>query len=70
MCTAEPLVPEPNVFEFEMVIEKQNRYKSPGMDQVRAEFTRTGRGRGMCLRRVYRLLFDDASISGVRVSIC
>ena len=32
--TAEPLVPEPSVFEVEMAIEKLKRYKSPGIDQI------------------------------------
>jgi hypothetical protein len=35
--TAEPLVPEPSVFEVEMAIEKLKRYKSPGTDQIPAE---------------------------------
>ena len=33
--TAEPLVPEPSAFEFEMAIEKLKRHKSPGRDQIR-----------------------------------
>jgi hypothetical protein len=32
--TAEPLVPEPSVFEFEMDIEKLESHKSPGFDQI------------------------------------
>jgi hypothetical protein len=35
--TAEPLVPEPNAFEFEMAIENLQRHKSPGNDQIPAE---------------------------------
>jgi len=30
--TAEPLVPEPSVAEFELVIEKLKSHKSPGID--------------------------------------
>jgi len=32
MCTAEPLVHEPNSFKVEIAIEKLKRYKSPGTD--------------------------------------
>jgi hypothetical protein len=35
--TAEPLVPEPNSFEVEIAIEKLERHKSPGIDQIPAE---------------------------------
>jgi len=30
--TAEPLVPEPSAFDFELAIEKIKRHKSPGID--------------------------------------
>ena len=33
---AEPLVPEPSVFEFELPIETLKRPKSPGIDQIPA----------------------------------
>jgi hypothetical protein len=39
---AEPLVPEPSAFEFEMAIEKLKRYKSPGTDQIPAELIKAG----------------------------
>ena len=32
--TAEPLVPEPSVSEFELAIEKLKSHKSPGIDQI------------------------------------
>ena len=35
--TGEPLVPEPNGFEVEMVTEKLKRHRSPGIDEVLAE---------------------------------
>jgi hypothetical protein len=35
--TAEPLVPERSAFEVEWAIEKQNSYRSPGIDQTPAE---------------------------------
>ena len=38
--TAEPLVPEPSAFEFEMDIEKIESHKSPGIDQIPAELTK------------------------------
>ena len=40
--TAEPLVPEPSAFEFEMAIEKLKRHKSLGIDQIPAEFIKAG----------------------------
>jgi hypothetical protein len=36
--TAEPLVPEPSAFEFEMAIEKLKGHKTLGIDQIPAEF--------------------------------
>jgi hypothetical protein len=35
--TAEPVVPDPSAFEFEVAIEKLKRYKSPDIDQIPAE---------------------------------
>jgi hypothetical protein len=40
--TAEPLVPEPSALEFEMAIEKLKSHKSPGIDQIPAEFIKAG----------------------------
>jgi hypothetical protein len=40
--TAEPLVPEPSAFAVEMAIEKLKRHKSPGTDQIPAEFIKAG----------------------------
>jgi len=40
--TAEPLVPEPSAFEVETAIEKLNRHKSPGTDQISAEQIKAG----------------------------
>jgi len=40
--TAEPLVPEPSVFEFEILIEKLKRHKSPGIDQIPKELIKDG----------------------------
>jgi hypothetical protein len=34
--TAEPLVPEPNASEVELVIEKLRSHKSPSIDQIPA----------------------------------
>ena len=39
--TAEPLVPEPSAFEFEMAI-KLKRHKLPGFDKIPAEFIKVG----------------------------
>jgi hypothetical protein len=35
--TAEPLEPEPNVFEAELAIAELNSHKSPGNNQIAAE---------------------------------
>jgi len=35
--TAEPLVPEPSVFEVELAIEKLKSHPSPGIDQIPVE---------------------------------
>ena len=40
--TAEQLVPELSAFEVEMAIEKLNKQKSPGTDQIPAEFIKAG----------------------------
>jgi hypothetical protein len=40
--TAEPLVPEPSSSEVEIAIEKLERYKSPGIDQIPAELIQAG----------------------------
>jgi len=42
MHTAEPLVPEPSVFEVELAIEKLKSHKSPGSDQIPAELIKAG----------------------------
>jgi sorting nexin-29 len=40
--TAEPLVPEPSALEVELAIEKLKCHKSPGTDQIPAEFIKAG----------------------------
>jgi hypothetical protein len=40
--TAEPLVPEPSIYEVEVAIGKLKRYKLPGADQILAELIQTG----------------------------
>ena len=42
--TAEPLVFEPSTFEVEMAIEKVKGHKSPSIDQIAAEFIKSGGG--------------------------
>jgi len=39
---AEPLVPEPSTFEFEMAIEKLKGHKSSGIHQIPAELIKGG----------------------------
>jgi hypothetical protein len=40
--TAESLLPEPSAFELEMPVEKLNRHRSPGTDQIPAELIKAG----------------------------
>ena len=40
--TAEPLVPKPSAFEFEMINEKLKRHHSPGIDQIPSEVFEAG----------------------------
>jgi len=47
MHTAEPLEPESNCFEVEIVIKKPKRYKSPDTDQILAELIQVG-GNTLC----------------------
>ena len=51
--TAEPLVPEPSIFEVELATEKLKNHKSPDIDQIPAELIKTG---GSTIRReIYKL---------------
>jgi len=45
--TAEPLVPEPSAFEFQLAIEKLKSHKLLGIDQIPAELIKAG-GRTIC----------------------
>ena len=45
--TAEPLVPEPSVFEVELAIEGLKCHKSSGSDQIPSELIKAG-GRTIC----------------------
>jgi len=40
--TAEPLVPEPSVVEFELAIEELKSHKSSGSDQIPSELIKAG----------------------------
>ena len=52
--TAEPLVPEPSILEFELAIEKLKSHKSPGIDQIPAELIKAG---GSTIRgAIYKLI--------------
>jgi hypothetical protein len=52
--TAEPLVPEPSAFDFEIAIEKIKIRKSPGIDQILAELLRAVGRTVRC--EIYKLL--------------
>jgi len=43
--TAEPLVPEPSAFQFELAIGKLKSHKSPGIDEIPAELIKAGGGK-------------------------
>ena len=51
---AEPLVPEPSAFEFELAIEKLKSHKSPVIDQIPAELIKAGVGQ-FSVRSIYLL---------------
>jgi hypothetical protein len=40
--TAEPLIPDPSPFEFEIAIAKLKRHKSAGSDEILAELIQAG----------------------------
>jgi len=42
--TAEPLVPEPSAFEFELAIGKLKSHKLPSIDEIPAELIKAGGG--------------------------
>ena len=54
--TAEPLVPEPSVFEVELAIEKLKNHKSPGIDQIPAEMIKAGDS--TIRREIYKLIIS------------
>jgi hypothetical protein len=43
MRTAEPSVPEPSAYEFEVAVGKLKSFMSPGVDQIPAELIQAGR---------------------------
>ena len=52
--TADPLVPEPSAFEFELAIDKLKSHRSLGIDQMPAELIKAG-GRTICLE-IHKLI--------------
>jgi len=54
--TAEPLVPKPSAFEFELAIEKLKSHKSPGVHQIPAELIKAGVKTIRC--EIYKLIFS------------
>ena len=54
--TAEQLVPEPSVFDFEFATEKLKSHKSPGIDQIPVELIKAG---GRTIRfNIHRLIIS------------
>jgi hypothetical protein len=54
--TAEPQVPEPSAFEFELAIEMLKSHKSPGNDQIPAELIKAG---GRTIRcKIHKLIIS------------
>jgi len=71
--TAEPLVPEPRVFEYELAIEDIKSHKSAGIDQIPAELFKTG-GRKISneIRNIIISIWnkEDCVRSGRSPSLC
>jgi len=61
---AEPLVPEPSTFEFEMAIEKLKGHKSSGIHQIPAELIKEG-GRTICsvIHKLINSIWNDEELS-------
>ena len=55
--TAEPPVPEPSAFDFEMAIEKLKRHKSPGIDGTPADLIKA---RGRAIRSEINILINSS----------
>jgi hypothetical protein len=49
-------MPKPSAFEFEMSIEKLKRYKSSGIDQIRAELIKAGVRTFRC--EIHKLIYS------------
>jgi len=49
-------VPEPRAFELELAIGKLKNHKSPGVDQITAEFIKAG-GRTICCE-IHKLIIS------------
>ena len=60
---AEPLVPEPSAFEFELAIDKIKSHKSPGIDEIPAELIKAGGGT-ICLE-IHKLITIAWRVEGV-----
>ena len=52
--TADPLVPEPSAFEFQLAIDKVKSHKLPGFDEIQAELIKAGDGT-ICLE-IHKLI--------------
>ena len=55
ISTADPLVPEPSAFEFELASDKLKSHKSTGIDEIPAELIKAG-GRTLAWRFINLLL--------------
>jgi len=64
--TAELLVPQNTIFDFEIAIEKLIRYKPPGTDQILAELIQTG---GNILHSKIHKLINSISMESILVPV-
>jgi hypothetical protein len=62
--TVEPLVPVPSAFEVEMAIEKLKGYKSPGIEQIPAEWFKAG-GSKICseIHKLFNSIWNKEELS-------
>ena len=63
--TAEPLLPEPSAFEFELAIEELKSHTSPGINQIPRELIKAG-DRKFAMRSINMLFLFETRRNSLR----